>query len=82
MDGPRVTAPSCYGATTSDRSPDNLHLKVGVSGAAQSQSARAMALAVLSVSSCVLVPQPQIAHRARYLPRMASKEKERNGVYQ
>ncbi len=42
-----------------------------------------MALAALAVSRCVLGPQPQIARRAEYLPlRTASKETERNSVYQ
>jgi hypothetical protein len=61
----------------------NLYLSASVSGAAHSQTSRAMALAALAVSRCVLVPQPQIARRAKYLPlRTASKETERNSVYQ
>ncbi len=61
----------------------NLYLSASVSGAAHSQTSRAMALAALAVSRCVLVPQPQIARRAKYLPlRTPPKETERNSVYQ
>jgi len=61
----------------------NRDLSASVSGAAHSQLSRAMALAALVVSRCVLVPQPQIALRAKYLPlRTASKETERNSAYQ